>query len=65
MKLNDVKRHLRGEGCEKDHEGGDHEIWTNRATGQIAPLFRHNEEIGAPYVARVCKQLGIKKPAGR
>ncbi len=65
MKLNDLRRHLRDEGCLPKREGGRHTIWENPANGKTAPVFRHNEEVGAGYVGDVCKQLGVIRPAGR
>lgn len=43
MKLNDLERHLRKNGCVKKREGGNHTIWENPSNKKISPVPRHNE----------------------
>ena len=43
MKLNDLEKHLRVNGCVKKREGGNHTIWENPSNGKIAPVPRHRE----------------------
>ena len=43
MKLADLERHLRGQGCAFYQEGGAHSIWFNPANRKIASVPRHRE----------------------
>jgi predicted RNA binding protein YcfA (HicA-like mRNA interferase family) len=63
MKLSDLERHLRAEGCRLEREGGRHAIWLNPANRATAALPRHSE-IKKNTVRRICGDLGIERPAG-
>ena len=43
MKLRDLERHLRGQGCVFFREGGAHTVWLNPANRKIASVPRHRE----------------------
>jgi len=43
MKLNDLERHLREQGCHLERQGGNHTLWKNPAKGKVAPVPRHRE----------------------
>lgn len=64
MSPSDLKRHVR-QTCEELREGANHTIYINPETGATAPIPRGSKEIGAALVAKICKELGIEKPAGR
>ena len=61
MKLADLERHLRREGCAFLREGGAHSVWLNPGNGKIASVPRHRE-IKEGTVRAVCKQLEIPRP---
>jgi mRNA interferase HicA len=61
MKLNDLERHLRANGCVKKRDGGNHTIWDNPSNGKIAPVPRHRE-IKEGLVKKICKELDIPSP---
>lgn len=61
MKRPAVLKHLHAHGCSKVREGSSHTIYENPATGQRAPVPRHNE-LPLPLVKVICKQLGIPTP---
>ena len=61
MKLADLERHLRREGCAFYREGGGHTIWINPNNRKIASVPRHREI--KEFTARaICKQLEIARP---
>ena len=61
MKRRDLLKHLRDNGCEFDHAGGNHDLWLNPITNQRAPVERHRE-IPNTLALEICKQLSIPKP---
>ena len=61
MKLRDLERHLRGQGCVFFREGGAHTVWLNPANRKIASVPRHRE-IKEGTVHAICKQLEIPRP---
>jgi len=61
VKLLDLERHLRGNGCHFVREGGAHTLWKNPVTGKVAPVPRHRE-IKEGTVRAVCRQLEIPRP---
>jgi len=61
MKLAELERHLRCQGCVLYREGGAHSIWFNPALQKIASVPRHRE-IKEGTVRAVCKQLEILRP---
>ena len=61
MKLRDLDRHLRGQGCVLFREGGAHTVWLNPANRKIASVPRHRE-IKDGTVRGICKQLDIQQP---
>lgn len=58
MKLSDLEKHLRQNGCTKKREGGSHSIWCNSQNGKIAPVPRHRD-IKLLLAKRICKELEI------
>lgn len=61
MKLADLERHLRLNGCVLHREGGAHSIWLNPSSQKIASVPRHRE-IKEGTVRAICKQLEIPHP---
>ena len=61
MKLRDLERHLRQQGCVLFREGGAHTVWLKPAGRKIASVPRHRE-IKEGTVLGICKQLEIARP---
>jgi mRNA interferase HicA len=61
VKLTDLERHLRENGCVLAREGARHSIWKNAANGKVSPVPRHRE-IKENTARSVCKFLGIPFP---
>ena len=61
MKLRDLERHLRGQGCVFYREGGGHTVWLNAANRKITSVPRHRE-IKEGTVRGICRQLEIQCP---
>jgi predicted RNA binding protein YcfA (HicA-like mRNA interferase family) len=61
MKLAELERHLRHQGCVLYREGGAHSIWLNPTLHKIASVPRHRE-IKEGTVRAICKQLEIPRP---
>ena len=62
MKLADLERHLKSQGCHFEREGGNHTLWKNPATGKVSPVPRHRE-IKDVIVKSIYRQLVIAAPA--
>ena len=43
MKLRDLERHLREQGCVLFREGGSHSVWLNPSARKISSVPRHRE----------------------
>jgi len=61
MKLLDLERHLRGQGCVFLREGGAHAVWLNPSNRKISSVPRHRE-IKEGTARAICKQLEIQQP---
>jgi predicted RNA binding protein YcfA (HicA-like mRNA interferase family) len=61
MKLLDLERHLRGQGCIFFREGGAHTVWLNPSNRKIASVPRHRE-IKEETARAICRQLEIPRP---
>ena len=61
MKLNDLEKHMRAQGCVLVRQGGRHSIWQNPANGKAAPVPRHRE-VKENTVRSVLRQLEIPRP---
>ncbi len=61
MKLRELERHLRQQGCVLFREGGAHTVWLNPTGRKIASVPRHRE-IKEGTVLGICKQLEIPQP---
>ncbi len=61
MKLAELERHLRQQGCAFYREGGAHTVWLNPAARKLASVPRHRE-IKEGTVRAICKQLEIPQP---
>ncbi len=61
MKLVDLERYLRQQGCALYREGGAHTIWFNPRCRKIASVPRH-PEIREGTVRAICKQLELPQP---
>jgi mRNA interferase HicA len=61
VKRIDLIRHLEANGCRFDHEGGNHTVYRNAATGKPSTVPRHRE-IKQGLVRKICRDLGIPPP---
>ncbi len=61
MKRSALIRHLTRHDCELVREGGRHSIWTNKQTGDMTAVPRHNE-IKEFMAQKICRDLGIDEP---
>jgi mRNA interferase HicA len=61
VKLHDLERHLRGQGCILFREGGAHSLWLNPTNRKITSVPRHRE-IKEGTVRGICRQLEIPRP---
>jgi predicted RNA binding protein YcfA (HicA-like mRNA interferase family) len=61
MKLRDLERHLRGQGCVFVREGGAHTVWLNPSNRKIASVPRHRQ-IKEETARAICRQLEIALP---
>jgi len=61
MKLAELERPLRHQGCVLYRERGAHSIWFNPTLHKIASVPRHRE-IKEGTVRAICKQLEIPRP---
>ena len=63
MKVSELKRLISKRGCRFVKNGGNHDEWENKKTGQKTTIPRHNaHEIGTGLVQQILKDLGLKKP---
>ena len=62
MKVSEFKRNvLKKNGCRKDKDGANHEIWINPKNGKKAPVSRHqSEDLPTGTMNAILKQLGLK-----
>ena len=58
MKLVDLEKHLRKNGCVKKREGGNHTIWENKLNRRITAVPRHREAKDL-LAQKICRQLDI------
>lgn len=61
MKLLDLDKYLRKQGCLIVREGGNHTIYQNEALNKNVPVPRHRE-IKNSLVKKICKQLEVPSP---
>jgi len=59
MKLKELVRHLRANGCEFLREGARYSWWHNPQLNKRSAVPRHSE-IRDVLVKKICKDLGIK-----
>ncbi|MBX7132181.1 MAG: type II toxin-antitoxin system HicA family toxin [Fimbriimonadaceae bacterium] len=64
MKLSDLEKHLRAQGCSFGREGGNHRIWKNSANGKSAAVPRHRD-VPPGTVRKICQDLEIELPRER
>jgi hypothetical protein len=64
VKRRALERYLRQQGCTVHRDGAEHTLWINAATGQKAPVPRHNE-IKQGTARSLCRMLGIPAPPER
>lgn len=61
MKASELKKLLKQNGCYKDREGRNHEIWYSPKTGKSFPVARHgSKEIAIGTCDRILKDAGVK-----
>jgi mRNA interferase HicA len=60
MKLRQLERHLRGQGCILFRQGGSHTVWLNPRNRKIGSVPRHRE-IKEGTVHAICKQLELQQ----
>lgn len=61
MRLFDLEKHLRKNGCLLIREGGNHAIYRNPSINKNVPVPRYRE-IKNALVKAICKQLEIPSP---
>jgi predicted RNA binding protein YcfA (HicA-like mRNA interferase family) len=63
MKYAELARKLRRLGCYPTRFGaGAHEIWRNPATQTQVPIpYHRTNDIGSGLIARIVRELGVKK----
>lgn len=60
MKVSEMKRLLRKDGCKKIREGGNHEEWKSPITGKTFQVSRHNgQELATGTEKKIRKQAGL------
>jgi len=61
MKYSELKKILRQNGCYKETEGANHEIWFSPINGNRFPVGRHdNQDVKTGTYNTILKQAGIK-----
>jgi predicted RNA binding protein YcfA (HicA-like mRNA interferase family) len=60
VKLRDLERHLRAQGCREIGQGGNHTKWRG-PTERPSAIPRH-KEIKPALVRAICRQLEIDPP---
>ncbi len=61
MKTGEMKRLLRKNGCFKESEGANHEMWFSPITGKHFTVPRHNaQELKTKTAESIKKQAGLK-----
>ena len=62
MTYSELKRLLRYNGCKKDSEGKNHEIWYSPISDRFFPVGRHtSEEVPNGTLNAILKQAGIDR----
>jgi len=62
MKYSELKKLLRKNGCYKNSEGANHEIWYSPKTKKTFPVGRHNtEDVPKGTFNAILSQSGIKE----
>jgi mRNA interferase HicA len=62
MKYSELKQILKQNGCHKDSEGANHEIWYSSITNNKFPVGRHDrEDVPKGTLNAILKQSGIKE----
>jgi predicted RNA binding protein YcfA (HicA-like mRNA interferase family) len=62
MKLRNLERHLRAQGCRSLREGGAYTVWFNPSNRKITSVPRHRE-IKEGTARGICKQPEIQQPS--
>ena len=61
MKYSELKKLLSKNGCFKESEGANHEIWFSPITGATFPVGRHDsQDVKKGIHNAILKQTGIK-----
>jgi len=61
MKCAELKKILKQNGCYKETEGANHEIWFSPITGNRFPVGRHDsKDVKTGTCNAILKQAGIK-----
>ena len=61
MKAGELKKLLRQNGCYKDHDGTNHEMWFSPKTRKYFPVARHeSKEVATGTLNRILKDAGLK-----
>ncbi len=62
MKRRDLVRHLMSHGCEVRREGARHTVFWNPSARMLSTVPRHRE-INENLARKICKDLGVPRPA--
>ena len=66
MKISELLKLLKENGCTYVRPGGNHDIYHSPITGKDFPVPRHSSaDVKKGLLDRILKQAGIKKLAGR
>ena len=61
MKVSEIVRKAKKQGCVIRKHGGDHDLWNNPKTGQSALIPRHwSKELPDGTANNILRKLGLK-----
>lgn len=60
MKVSELIKKLRANGCNITRHGKEHDIWYSPVTGKGFPVPRHKSEIATGTLNKIMKDAGLK-----
>lgn len=60
MKISELKKLLRQNGCVVTRQGSRHEMWKSQKTGQSFPVPRHGTDVPPGTVKSIKESAGIE-----
>jgi predicted RNA binding protein YcfA (HicA-like mRNA interferase family) len=61
MKLADLVRHIKANGCTLLRDRGKHSVYVNPVNNRVSAVPRHRE-INDFLARKICRDLGIQEP---